>query len=248
VQSLPTEAKPLTACSQCGTALPAPSGTATFVYGVGAVGYQSCDTCGAKWRYLWQDPPGAGGGLNRLPFLLVGAAIIVVLGLGAFALLRSPTPYRPTAAAAATTTPPSHRSTTSTPPSTSTSIDDPAASNGSDLVRILAPVDAARPPFVQYLQTSAVSDQQYDVSQRAAEFVAVAQPSVDGLRRAQWPASASADVDKLVDASQQFISDVDQIQYGLLYSASFADKLTTDVATIQQYEGLARKDLGLSAT
>ena len=81
MQSLPTEAKPLTACSQCGTALPPPTGSATFVYGVGPVGYQSCNTCGAKWRYLWQDPPGAGGGLNRLPFLLVGTAIVVLLAL-----------------------------------------------------------------------------------------------------------------------------------------------------------------------
>jgi len=248
VQSLPTEAKPLAACSQCGTALPPPSGTATFVYGVGAVGYQNCETCGAKWRYLWQDPPGAGGGLNRLPFLLVGAAVILVLGFGAFALLRSPTPYKSTAAAAATTTPTSRRSTVSTTTPTSTSPGDATAANGSDLVRILAPVAAARPAFVQYLQTSAITSPQYDVNQQVAAFVALAQPSVDALQRAHWPAAASGTIGLLVDANQQFVNDLEQIQYGLLYSSSFTDKLTTDVQSIQKYEGLARKDLGLPAS
>ena len=61
------------------------------MYGVGAVGYQSCTTCGAKWRYLWQDPPGTGGGLNRLPFLLVGAVIVGLLVVAVFGVLRSPT-------------------------------------------------------------------------------------------------------------------------------------------------------------
>jgi hypothetical protein len=239
VQSLPTEAKPLAACSQCGTALPPPTGSATFVYGVGAVGYQSCNTCGAKWRYLWQDPPGAGGGLNRLPFLLVGTAVVVLIGLGAFALLRSPTPYTPKSAAAGTTTPPTNRSTTS-----SATSGVPTAS-GADFERILAPVDAARPAFMDYLQTSAASSQQFEVNQQVTAFEGVAQPSVDALKREHWPASAAADVDRLVTASQQFITDIDLVKYGLLYSTSFAQKLNTDVQNIQRYENVVRRDLGL---
>jgi hypothetical protein len=242
VQSLPTEAKPLSACSQCGTALPAPTGSATFVYGVGPVGYQSCNTCGAKWRYLWQDPPGAGGGLNRLPFLLVGTAVVVLIAFGAFALLRSPTAYSPTSASAGTTTPTTNRtSSTTTTPAAPTS-------NGADFTRILDPVDKARPEFVDFLENSAISSQQFEVNQRVAAFVGLAQPSIDALKRAHWPAEISADMDQLVKANQQFITDVDLVQYGLLYSTSFAQKITTDVQNIQKYEALVKKALDLPAS
>jgi hypothetical protein len=237
VQSLPTEAQPLSACSQCGTALPPPTGSATFVYGVGAVGYQSCNTCGAKWRYLWQDPPGAGGGLNRLPFLLVGSAVILLVGLGAFALFRSPTSYTPKSAAAGTTTPTTRGSATSTTSAVPTS-------NRADFDRIILLVDRARPGFVDFLENSAVSSQQFDVNARVTAFEGVAQPSVDALKRATWPAAAASDVDRLVEASQQFISDVDLVKYGLQYSESFTAKLTSDVQNIQTYEARVQKDLG----
>ena len=241
VQSLPTEAKPLAACSQCGTALPPPTGSATFVYGVGPVGYQSCNTCGAKWRYLWQDPPGAGGGLNRLPFLLVGASLVVLLALGGFLLLRSPTTYSPKSASAGTTTP-------TTQPRPTTTVAGLPRATGADFERILAPVDATRPAFVDYLENSAVSSQQFEVNQRVQNFVAIAQPSVDALKRTAWPGAAQADIDQLVLASQQFISDVDLVQYGLQYSASFTQKLTADVQNIQTYEANARRELGLPAS
>ena len=46
-------------------------------------------------------------------------------------------------------------------------------------------------------------------------------------------------------ASQQFISDVDLVQYGLQYSTSFTEKLSADVQSIQKYEALVTADLGL---
>jgi hypothetical protein len=237
VQSLPTEAKPLTACSQCGTALPPPTGSATFVYGVGAVGYQSCDTCGAKWRYLWKDPPGTGGGLNRLPFLLVGAVILALLVVGVFGALRSPTKYK---AAAETST------STSAPRSVTTIAPVPAA-DGSEFQTIVDPLDTPRTSLLTYLQTTAQSAPQYEVNQRAAAFVKQANQASDALKRATWPASVSGDIDNLIAVQQQFASDLDLIQYGLLYSPSFTQKLANDVAKIRNTENAVRHDLGLHA-
>ena len=44
---------------------------------------------------------------------------------------------------------------------------------------------------------------------------------------------------------EQFISDLDLIQYGQLYSSSFTEKLATDVAAIRTAENAARRNLGL---
>jgi hypothetical protein len=235
VQSLPTEAKPLSACSQCGTALPPPSGSATFVYGVGAVGYQSCDTCGAKWRYLWEDPPGTGGGLNRLPFLLVGAVIVGLLVVAVFGVLRSPTKYKAEAEAPTTTSVP--RSVTTTTPLPTSSPDDFRA--------IVDPLDITRSELLDYLDTTAQSDPQYIVNQKVAAFVATANGASNALKDATWPPKASADIDKLVTMHQQFVTDLDLIQYGLLYSPSFTQKLANDAAAIRAAENTARRDLGL---
>ena len=43
---------------------------------------------------------------------------------------------------------------------------------------------------------------------------------------------------------QQFTSDLDLIQYGQLYSASFTQKLETDVAAIRAPESAVRQALG----
>jgi hypothetical protein len=239
VQSLPTEAKPLSACSQCGTALPPPTGSATFVYGVGPVGYQSCATCGAKWRYLWQDPPGASGGLNRLPFLLVGVSVVVLLALGAFALLRGSTAYSAKEASAGTTTP------TTGGGATSTTSDKPTASAAA-FTDAMSTVDTARPKFVDYLTNDAPSSQQADVNDRLTDFVRTAQTNVDALKDANWPANAQADVDRLIEASQQFISDVDLAQYGLQYSTSYLNQLATDSHSIQRYEAAVKAELARS--
>lgn len=235
MQSLPTEAKPLSACSQCGTALPAPSGSATFVYGVGAVGYQSCATCGAKWRYLWQDAPGTGGGLNRLPFLLVGAMIAGLLVVAVFGVLRSPTKYKAEAEAPTTTTIPRNVTTTTPLPT----------SGSADFQAIVDPLDRTRAGLLTYLETTAQSTPQYIVNQRVAAFVLTANRASDALKNATWPAKASADIDKLVTMHRQFTTDLDLIQYGLLYSPSFTQKLANDVAAIRTAENAARRDLGL---
>ena len=234
MQSLPTEAKPLSACSQCGTALPPPTGSATFVYGVGAVGYQSCDTCGAKWRYLWKDPPGTGGGLNRLPFLLVGAVIMALLVVGVFGALRSPSTYKAGAESNTTTSAP--RDSTTTSPGSSV--------DASDFQTIIKPIDKARGTLLTYLETTAQSLPQNVVNQSVTTFVKQSNQATDDLQRVSWPSSVSGDINDLVAMQQQFTSDLDLIQYGQLYSPSFTQKLETDVAAIRAAESAVGEALG----
>jgi hypothetical protein len=236
VQSLPTEAKPLSACSQCGTALPPPTGSATYVYGVGAVGYQSCDTCGAKWRYLWKDPPGTGGGLNRLPFLLVGAVIVALLVVGVFGALRSPSTYKAAAEVTTTTTTPRDATSTTAVPGV----------DATDFRAIINPLDSTRSTFLTYIETTAQSAPAYQVNQQVASFVKQANKATDALQKASWPASVSSDVDQVVALQQQFVSDLDLIQYGLLYSPSFTQKLENDVAKIRAAENAVSSKLATS--
>ena len=100
---------------------------------------------------------------------------------------------------------------------------------------------------MQYLLTTALSSAQYEVNTRVQTFVNQASQSVDALQKARWPTVAADDVHRLVAADQQFISDLDLVPNGLLYSTSFTDKLTADVGTINRYESAARTKLGLSS-
>jgi hypothetical protein len=74
-----TASGPLGVCPWCGRDLPPPTGAASFVYGVGPVGYQLCAGCGARWRYLWQERPA-----RRRPqaWLAVFAAGLVIAAGG----------------------------------------------------------------------------------------------------------------------------------------------------------------------
>ena len=234
---------PSPACSQCGTALAPPSGSATFVYGVGAVGYQSCDTCGAKWRYLWQDPPGAGGGLNRLPFLLVGAVDRGAARLGAFAFVALV--HRPTSRRRLPPPPRPLLRPTARPPRPPARCPLPT---GADFSQIVTPVADARSPLMQYLLTTALSSAQYEVNTRVQTFVNQASQSVDALQKARWPTRRG----RRCSPTRRRGSAVHQrprsgAQYGLLYSTSFTEKLTADVGTINRYETAARSKLGLSS-
>jgi hypothetical protein len=50
----------------------------------------------------------------------------------------------------------------------------------------------------------------------------------------------------LIEASQQFISDVDLAQYGLQYSTSYLNQLATDSHSIQRYEAAVKAELARS--
>jgi hypothetical protein len=95
VQTVPPTAGPLAACPHCGARVAKPTGPVRFEYGVGVVGSQRCDRCGASWRYHWQE----GKPRRRRGFVLPALVVLVVAALvvGAVALASSREPKDPAA-------------------------------------------------------------------------------------------------------------------------------------------------------
>jgi hypothetical protein len=93
VQTVPPTAGPLAACPHCGARVAKPTGPVRFEYGVGVVGNQRCDRCGANWRYHWQE----GGPRRQRGFLFPALVVLVVAALvvGAIALASSREPDFP---------------------------------------------------------------------------------------------------------------------------------------------------------
>jgi hypothetical protein len=95
VQTVPPTAGPLAACPHCGARVAKPTGPVRFEYGVGVVGNQRCDGCGASWRYHWQE----GHPRRRRGFVFPAFVVLVVAALvvGAVALASSREPKHPAA-------------------------------------------------------------------------------------------------------------------------------------------------------
>jgi len=95
VQTVPPTAGPLAACPHCGARVAKPTGPVRFEYGVGVVGNQRCDKCGANWRYQWQDRKTR----RRRGFLFPAFVVLLVAAIvvGAVALASSREPDYPTA-------------------------------------------------------------------------------------------------------------------------------------------------------
>jgi len=90
VQTVPPTAGPLAACPQCGARVAKPTGPVRFEYGVGVVGSQRCDRCGASWRYIWQEGKERRRGRWRLPTLIALLVVVIAVGAVAFASSRDP--------------------------------------------------------------------------------------------------------------------------------------------------------------
>jgi hypothetical protein len=241
VEPLPTEAAPRTVCARCGEALPPTNGSATFVYGVGAVGYQNCAACGAKWRYLWRDHPASrvksgGGGRGRL-FALLGAlvvAMVVVVGVGAMG--RS---QRWNSAS-----PPSTSVPGTTSPQTVSKLARTAYSNIAD------PMYAKRKEFMGWVHATAASTPQYQVDAKVTAYVTAARGEPDelaALNRGSWPAAASSDLDALISADRTFVADADLLHSApFLYSPSFLEKLDQEALAVRAADDEVRHALGLN--
>jgi len=244
VQPLQTEAAPRSVCAHCGETLAPPNGTATYVYGVGAVGYQSCAACGAKWRYLWQDDaaPRAVKTARRrspLPAVLGGMVLVALVAAAVIALASS---QRWTSGASPTPT-------ASTTPSSRPTATVSRATAGGTYRKIADGMDASRTSFMTWLRTTASSSPQYQVDDRVNAYVKGAQGELDQfdrLDRSGWPDGAGDAVDALVAADRAFVSDAD-LAGSLLSSPSFIDRLNQEAAAVHDADAAVRSRLGLAA-
>ena len=236
VQSLPTEAGPLAHCSQCGKRVPPPSGKPTFVYGVGAVGHQSCDACGAKWRYLWKEPESIAR-RSRRPIAIIGAVLLV-----AVVAVVSVEAFRGSSKKFAATT----TTTSSTlAPVTSVPAGSDGGATGADFVRVFGPANAAKTEFMQWLVSTAPATPEFDVNQHVNDFVRSGRDSQSELMKLHWPQPVADDVAKLAQAYGTFLDDANRLQYGLLYSPSFSDQLRSESQAVKDAATLVRHELGL---
>jgi len=236
VQPVSTEAAPRRVCAHCGEPLPPPNGSATYVYGVGAVGYQHCDQCGANWRYLWHDQPALrvrlAGGRGRLFAVLGGVILASVAVVGVVALARSQ-PWN-SASSPATSVP-------DTTPSEPVSPAVVTAYRG-----IAEPMSTDRRDFMGWVHDSASSTPEYLVDGQVDQYLGVARPQIDALDRTAWPTAVSTGVDDLISADQKFLADVDLLHSApFLNSPPFIDQLNQEAVAVKAADNDVRRALGL---
>jgi hypothetical protein len=241
VQPLATETAPRSVCAHCGKPLPPPNGSATFVYGVGAVGYQSCASCGAKWRYLWQDAPAVRVRPDRgrrLVVVLGGVALVAFLVVGAVALARSQRwsgddENTPTGSSTPVTSPPS-----SGPPG------DPGVAfvyNG-----IAQPMATERHAYVEWLVESATATPQFQVNERTDEYVERARAEIRSLENGEWPEEIVGEIDSLVETARRFVDDLEPVYSGQAGSPSYITMITEESRAVDTADEAVRRVLGIA--
>jgi hypothetical protein len=236
VQPVSTEAAPRRVCAHYGEPLPPPNGSATYVYGVGPVGYQHCDKCGANWRYLWHDQPALrvrlAGRRGRLFAVLGGVILASVVVVGVVALARSQ-PWN-SASSADTSVP-------NTTPSEPVSSAVKAAYQ-----RIAVRMSEGRSRFMGWVHDNALSTPEYLVDSEVNRYLFVARPEVDALDHGSWPDALSSRVDALISADRKFLDDVDLLHSApFLYTPSFIDQLNQEAVAVKAADNEVRRVLVL---
>jgi len=236
VQPLSTEAAPRRVCAHCGEPLPPPNGSATYVYGVGAVGYQHCDGCGANWRYLWHDQPALrvrlARGRGRL-FAVVGGVILAsVAVVGVVALARSQ-PWD-SASSAATSVP----STTPSEPVSQAVV--------TAYQQIAGPMSVGRSRFMGWVHDGALSTPEYLVDSEVDRYLVVARREVDALDDGSWPDAVSSGVDALIAADRKFLDDINLLHGApFLTWPPFIDQLNQEALAVKAADNQVRRVLDL---
>jgi hypothetical protein len=245
VQPLPTETGPRSDCAQCGQWLPPPNGSATFVYGVGPVGYQSCASCGATWRYLWQDLTPAvrvrPDRSHRGIFVFGAIALVVLLIVGAVALARSQRwshddDARKTETPSSVSTPAGSSQTVVVP----VDLKDASARYGA----IAAPLATGRDGYMKWFVASASSTPQLEVTQLTEAYIDQVRTEIRGLRNGGWPSEVSAEVEALADAGDGFVDDLEQLYHGQAGSLLFQRTIRRQAALVADAEGALQAKLG----
>jgi hypothetical protein len=211
------------------------------VYGVGAVGYQSCASCGAKWRYLWQDPPAARVKPDRgrrLVVVLGAVALGALLVVGAIGFARSQRWNRGDGPA---------RPTTSSAPARSTPR--PGAPVGLAVAieydAIAQPMNKDRADFMRWLVESAAATPQFQVNQRTTDYVERARTAIRSLEDGEWPAELVDEIETLVDRSRRFVDDLEPVLAGQAGSPSYITMITDEVRAVDDADAAVQQELGI---
>jgi hypothetical protein len=210
------------------------------VYGVGAVGYQSCASCGAKWRYLWQDPPAARVKPDRgrrLVVVLGAGALVALLVVGAVGFARSQRwnrgdgPARPTSSSAPRSTP-----STGAPVGLAVAIEYDA---------IAQPMNQDRADFMSWLVESASATPQFQVNQRTTDYVERARAAIQSLEDGAWPAEVVGEIETVVERSRRFVDDLEPVLAGQAGSPSYITMITDEARAVDDADAAVRQKLGI---
>jgi hypothetical protein len=244
VQPLPTEAGPRSVCAQCGKPLPPPNGSATFVYGVGPVGYQSCASCGAKWRYLWQERPPVRvkPDRGRRLFVVLGAVVLVALVVVGGAALARSKPWSNNHSSARSTT---ATTTPARPSTTPVTAAPPDAVTAAVYKNLVDPMNFSRAGFLAWVVGQAPATPQYVVNQKVTDYIASANAQLDRLEHTRWPASVAGEIGTLVDADRTFIDDLDKLFVGQQSAPSYITTLQAEAGAVHDADNAVRHKLGL---
>ena len=226
---LPLMSEPLTFCTRCGNRAEAPRGP-SYVYGIGAVGFQHCPSCGERWRCIWPQRPGRRGVSLRVAALTAAAIVVVGAGLAAYATTRSSKPVELAAA---------KRGAGANGPRGP--LPSPA---GVRYLVIVAPSNAARTDLMQFLAAAPPVTPKSEIDRRVAELAAVASKTDAALSHERWPAAVALSVARLLAADRKLVADLARGD-GLLNRTAFGQQLEADARALHTAAGQVRHALGL---
>ena len=227
---LPLAPEPLTHCSQCGSRATPPLGP-SFVYGIGALGFQHCAVCGHRWRCLWTAGRRRRGASLRAAAITAAVALVAGAGVAAYATTR---PSRAPELAAATRG------------AGAAGVRGPLPlPGGVPYLVIVAPSNAARTDLVQFLAAAPPATPYSEIARRVAAFATSARKTDGALRRFRWPASVAPSVSALIAADATLTRDLARGDQ-LLNRSSFGRELEVDAAALYRASVRVRNALGLA--
>jgi hypothetical protein len=222
------EIRPRAGCAQCGRRVAAPVAP-SFVYGIGAIGFQHCDACGARWRCMWEPPRRRRISLRTL--LLVGViALVLAAAVATYASSRSSEPEL------ASTT----RSSEAGPRT-----DGRESPAGERYREIVGPANEAKADLQGFLASIPPVTPRSEIDRRVAAYAAVARRANAALDDGPWPSSTRRAVRQLIAADLAYTGELARSAGGLNQPAISA-RLVAGAATVRAAANRVRTGLGLS--
>jgi hypothetical protein len=200
----------------------------SYVYGIGALGFQHCVACGARWRCMWPTAPPPRRFPVRAAALTTAGLLTLVAGVAAYANTRGDHPELAAATRGAETPNPNEE----VPPAVER------------YRNIVAPANEAKADLQEFLASIPPVTPQREIDRRVAEYAAMARRTDDALEDGPWPAAARAAVAELVAADVVFTGSLAR-NAGQLHLTSYSDRLATDAAAVRRAANKVRAVLGL---